>query len=86
MSVSQLKFGWFHHPMFWMAVVWFGSMFLLGVSLAVTILTPSKSDRVVVIGTCGGLPVLQDQDGQTWLRVNGLRRYRVEDPNKLTCG
>ena len=70
----------------WIALMWLGMIVVTVVSVYVIIAVPSDSDRVVVIGTCGGLPILQRSDGSTWLRVNGLRTYKVEDPSKLTCG
>lgn len=84
----SLSFGWpiFRRPLLWGTLAWFGSMVLLGVSLAVLTAMPGKWDHAIALGTCGGLAVLQRQDGTIWLRVNSVRLYRVEDQNKLTCG
>lgn len=86
--MTQLSLGWplLRHPLFWTTVAWLASMALLGVALAVLVAIPDKWDRAVVLGTCGGLPILQRQDGTIWLRVNSVRVYRVEDPDKITCG
>jgi hypothetical protein len=73
----------------WPLAVWIVSIVtLLGaVLITITAVPPSSRwDGAVVLGTCGGLPLLQLKDGSTWLRVDSVRFYRVEDPSKLTCG
>jgi hypothetical protein len=75
------SFGWplLRRPTMWITIAWCISMALLGVSVAVMVNAPtSKWDRAVAIGACGRFPVLRQGDGSIWLRVNGLRAYRVE--------
>lgn len=59
------------------------AMFVFGVSII--LLIPNKWDHAVVIGVCGGLPILRDETGTIWLRVSSARVYRVEDMDKLAC-
>jgi hypothetical protein len=74
-------------PIVWTVIAWLASMLLLVGSVAVMLSAPpNKWDRAVAIGICGGLPLLRLEDGSVWLRVNGVRIYRVENPDKLTCG
>jgi hypothetical protein len=72
----------------WPVIVWFISMVILGVSVGVTVnyAPANRFEHAVAIGSCGGLPMLRLEDGSVWLRVNSVRVYRVEDPDKLTCG
>lgn len=71
----------------WLLLVWCVIVAMLIGSLAILATAPpNKWEDAVVRGTCGGLPLLQIKDGTVWLRVNGILFYRVEDPDKLSCG
>lgn len=78
--MTQLSLGRpvFRRPLFWGTLAWFGSMLLLGVSLAVLFSVPDKWDRAVAIKVCGDLPIVQREDGTIWL-LRRWRAYRVED-------
>ena len=69
----------------WIAATWLIGAVLFSVGLY-SLPSGNKWDRAVAIGTCGGLPIVRQEDGSTWLRVSSVRVYRVEDPTKLTCG
>lgn len=60
-------------------------MAVLVASMAVILAVPDKWDKATVIGACGGLPILRLNDGTVWLRVSGMRVYRIENPDKLAC-
>jgi hypothetical protein len=85
--MSDLAFGWrlWRYPLLWGSISWLGFMILLGVSISVLIFVPDKWDRAIVIGMCGDRPVLQQENGSIWLRMNGLRAYRVEGDWKEIC-
>ena len=73
----------------WIVATWLFVFGLFAVSLYAIVALPSggtKWDRAIALGTCGGLPMVQLEDGSTWLRVGAGRVYRIEDPSKLTCG
>jgi hypothetical protein len=62
------------------------ALLIFGISVALlSSFVPNKWDRSVAIGTCGGLPILQQENGSLWLRVSSVRVYRVENLEKLTC-
>ena len=71
-------------PLFWGTLAWFGSMFLFGVSLAVLIALPDKWDGAIALKVCGGLPIVQRQDGTIWVR-HRWQAYRVEKPWQELC-
>lgn len=73
----------FRTPLLWQTLAWFVSMVALGVALGVLIALPNKWDKAVAIKVCGGLPIVQREDGTVWLR-QGWRAYRV-DIDKLEC-
>jgi hypothetical protein len=70
-----------------MAWIMIPSMIVLGVSMAILFsdVPASKWDRATVIGVCGGLPILRQENGTVWLRVSSMRVYRIEDKDKLEC-
>ena len=73
----------------WIVATWLSFIAMFAVSMYVLTMAQSSGSKwegAVVLGTCGGLPMLQRTDGTVWLRVNSVRVYRIEDPNKLTCG
>lgn len=51
--------------------------------IALGTMVSSRWDRAVALKVCDGLPILQLEDGTTWLRVSGLRMYRVENWREL---
>jgi hypothetical protein len=67
----------------WMALI-FGIVIVSAIAGAI-VSTPSRWDRAVAIGVCGGLPILRQEDGSVWLRVNSVRAYKVENPDDLRC-
>lgn len=70
-----MSYGWLIIP----------AMAVLGASMAVILSIPDKWDHAVAIGTCGGLPILRQENGTVWMRVSSMRVYRIEDQDKLTC-
>jgi hypothetical protein len=84
MHTIPLRFGWpiFRRPLVWGTFAWFISMFVLGFSIAVLVAVPDKWDRAIAIKVCGGLPVVQREDGTVWLR-HRWRAYRVDNPETL---
>jgi hypothetical protein len=72
---------------FWFGLVWVFFTFLLAVSLYALIASPSGTrwDRAVAVGVCDGLAVLRQEDGSLWLRVSGVRTYRIEGDWKEIC-
>jgi hypothetical protein len=65
--------------------LFFAVMLAFALALGTLLALPDKWDRAVVIGVCGGLPILRQENGTVWLRVNSTRAYRVENPDKF-CG
>jgi hypothetical protein len=64
--------------------VFFAAVFAAG--MAMTMYMPAnKWDRAVALGVCGGLPILRQEDGSLWLRVSGMRTYRIEGNWKEMC-
>ena len=73
------------NPLLWTSVAWISSAALLGASIAVLIAVPGPRDGAVAIGVCAGLPILRQEDGSVWLRVSGIRAYRIEDDWREIC-
>lgn len=71
-------------PGIWIALTWVFITAVFAISLYVLIISPpNKWDKAVAIKVCGGLPIVQREDGTVWLR-QGWRAYRV-DIDKLEC-
>jgi hypothetical protein len=84
MHAWSLPFGWplFRKPLLWGTTAWFISMVAFGVAVGALIALPDKWDRAIALKVCGGMPVVQLEDGSIWLR-HRWRAYRVENLDKL---
>jgi hypothetical protein len=72
----------------WLMIVFFLSVFALGVVSAVLILTmlSNQWEPATVLRICGdGTPIIQRADGSVWARRSAIVSYRVDRKPEEVC-
>lgn len=85
---NTMAFGWsiFRRPLLWGTLAWLACMMVLIAFVAAMIALlsmPTAWTGATAIKICGGLPIVQREDGTVWL-LHRSRAYRV-NLDKLEC-